>query len=66
MGEVRAWRDMLLVIRDRVQSSIDAGQTLEQIQAAGLTEEYDERWESERRIGSAAALLEAAYEDLAP
>lgn len=66
VGEVRAWRDMLLVIRDRVQSSIDAGQTLEQIQAAGLTEEYDERWESERRIGSAAALLEAAYEDLAP
>lgn len=66
VGEVRAWRDMLLVIRDRVQSSIDAGNTLEEIQAAGLTKEYDERWESGRRIGSAAALLEAAYADLAP
>ncbi len=66
VGEVRAWRDMLLVIRDRVQSSIDAGQTLEQIQAAGLTKEYDERWDSGRRIGSAAAMLEAAHKDLAP
>jgi cyclase len=66
VAQVRAWRDMLLIIRDRVQSSIDAGMTLEQIQAAGLTQEYDERWDSGRRIGSAAAMLEAAYKDLAP
>ena len=65
VGEVREVRDMLLVIRDRVSASIKKGMTLEQIQAAGLTSEYDERWESGRRIGSAAALLEAAYKDLA-
>lgn len=64
--EVRAWRDMLLVIRDRVKSAIDDGMTLEEIQAAGLTSEYDDRWQSDRRIGSSATLLEAAYEDLAP
>lgn len=64
--EVRAWRDMLLVIRDRVKSAIDEGMTLEQIQVAGLTSEYDDRWDSDRRIGSAATLLESAYEDLAP
>jgi glyoxylase-like metal-dependent hydrolase (beta-lactamase superfamily II) len=64
VAEVRAWRDMLLVIRDRVKSAIDAGRTLEQAQAAGLTAEFDPRWESGRRIGSAAALIEAAYEDL--
>ena len=57
---------MLLIIRDRVQSSIDDGQTLEQIQAAGLTKEYDERWDSGRRIGSAKALLESAYMDMKP
>jgi len=38
--------------------------TLQDMQAAGLTAEYDERWESGRRIGSAAELLRAAYEDL--
>ena len=40
------------------------GMSLEEAQNAGLTAEYDERWESGRRIGSAAALLEAAYADL--
>jgi len=66
VADVRAFRDMLLIIRDRVQSSIDDGQTLEQIQAAGLTKEYDERWDSGRRIGSAKALLESAYMDMKP
>ena len=66
IAEVRSWRDMLVAIRDRVQSAIDDDKTLEQIQAAGLTREYDERWDSGRRIGGAAAMLEAAYKDLAP
>jgi len=65
VGEVRAFRDMMLVIRDRVASAIRDGMTLEEAQGAGLTSEYDERWESGRRIGSAAALLEAAYADMA-
>ena len=64
--EVRAWRDMLLTIRDRVKTSVDAGRSLEEIQAAGLTKEYDERWDSGRRVGGAATMLEAAYKDLAP
>ncbi len=56
---------MLLVIRDRVRGSIDEGMSLEEAQAAGLTKEYDERWESGRRIGSSAALIGAAYADMA-
>lgn len=63
--EVQAFVDMLLVIRDRVKGSIDEGMSLEEAQAAGLTKEYDERWESGRRIGSSAALLGAAYADMA-
>ena len=66
VADVRAFRDMLLVIRDRVKSSIDAGQTLEQIQAAGLTKEFDERWDSGRRIGGAKALLASAYANMKP
>ena len=63
--DVRAVRDMLLVIRDRVAAAIRDGMTLEQAQSAGLTEEYDERWDSGRRIGGAGALIEAAYADMA-
>ncbi len=65
VGDVRAFRDMLLVIRDRVGAAIAEGMTLEQAQSAGLTSEYDERWDSGRRIGGAAALLESAYADMA-
>lgn len=64
VGEVTAQRDMLAVIADRVSDAIAEGMSLEQVQAAGLTAEFDERWDSGRRIGGPAALLEAAYTDL--
>jgi glyoxylase-like metal-dependent hydrolase (beta-lactamase superfamily II) len=63
--DVRAFRDMMLVIRDRVASAIRDGKSLEEAQAAGLTAEYDERWDSGRRIGSAATLIESVYADMA-
>lgn len=63
--DVRAFRDMLLVIRDRVAAAIRDGKSLEESQAAGLTAEYDERWDSGRRIGSAATLIESIYADMA-
>lgn len=62
--EVRAYRNMLLIIRDRIKEAHKAGQTLQQAQAAGLTAEFDARWKSDRRIGSPEALIEAAYADL--
>ena len=37
VGEVRVVRDMMLVIRDRVKERVDAGDTLQQVQTAGLT-----------------------------
>jgi glyoxylase-like metal-dependent hydrolase (beta-lactamase superfamily II) len=63
--DVRAFRDMMVVIRDRVASAIRDGKSLEQAQAAGLTAEYDERWDSGRRIGSSATLIASAYADMA-
>jgi glyoxylase-like metal-dependent hydrolase (beta-lactamase superfamily II) len=63
--DVRAFRDMMLVIRDRVAKAIREGKSLEEAQAAGLTAEYDERWDSGRRIGSAATLIESIYADMA-
>lgn len=64
-AEVTAFRDMLIVIRDRVAAAIRDGKSLEEILSAGLTAEYDARWAGTGRIGSAAAMLEAAYGDLA-
>lgn len=64
VADVTAVRDMLVVIRDRVAAAIRDGKSLEEIQGAGLTAEYDERWAGEGRIGSSASLLEAAYNDL--
>lgn len=64
VADVRAFRDMLLVIRDRVGKAIKDGLTLEQAQSAGLTAEYDERWDSGSRIGSSRELLSAAYADM--
>ncbi len=63
--DVRAFRDMMVVIRDRVAGAIRDGKSLEEAQAAGLTAEYDERWDSGRRIGSSATLIESAYADMA-
>jgi glyoxylase-like metal-dependent hydrolase (beta-lactamase superfamily II) len=63
-AEVAAFRDMLVVIRDRVAEAIRNGMSLEEIQGAGLTAEYDERWAGSGRIGGAASMLEAVYTDL--
>jgi len=63
--EVTAFRDMLVVIRDRVAAAIRDGKSLEEIQGAGLTAEYDERWAGSGRIGGSASMLAAVYEDLA-
>ncbi|MGI9203547.1 MAG: MBL fold metallo-hydrolase [Woeseiaceae bacterium] len=65
VADVTAVRDMLVVIRDRVAAAIRDGKSLAEIQGAGLTSEYDERWNGEGRIGSADSLLAAAYADMA-
>ena len=64
MVEVTAFRDMLVVIRDRVADAIRNEMSLEQIQAAGLTAEYDERWAGSGRIGGAASMLAAIYGEM--
>lgn len=64
VDEATAFRDMLVVIRDRVAGAIRDGMSLEEIQGAGLTAEYDERWAGEGRIGGADSMLAAVYTDL--
>jgi cyclase len=57
-ADVAYYRDMVTVLRDRVQDQIKRGKTLAQIKEAGLTKDYDGRY------GSPDRFLEAAYKSL--
>ncbi len=43
-ADLQAYHDMLVVIRQRIVDLMRKGRSLEQIQAAAPTREYDERW----------------------
>lgn len=57
-ADVAYFRDMVTVIRDRVKDQIAKGKSLEEVEAAGLTKDYDGRY------GSPKEFLEAAYRSL--
>ncbi len=57
-SEVSEYRDMLTIVRDRVQSMIRKGMTLEQVKAAKPTFEYDVEY------GKSDAFIEAVYTGL--
>jgi glyoxylase-like metal-dependent hydrolase (beta-lactamase superfamily II) len=44
-ADLATYRDMVTIIRDRVQDAITRGQTLEQVKAARLTKDYDPRYD---------------------
>ena len=57
-ADVAYYRDLVTIIRDRVQDMVRKGATLEQVKAARLTRDYDPRY------GSPDAFVEAAYRSL--
>ena len=57
-SDVTEYRDMLAIIRDRVQNAIEFGSTLPQIKAAQLARDYDPRY------GSSDAFIETVYKSL--
>ncbi len=59
------YRDMVTIVRDRIQSAIKKGMTLEQVKAAGLTKDYDNRYGA--KSGSSrtgVTFVEAIYKSL--
>ena len=48
-GDVAEYRDMVTIVRDRVQDAIDKGLTLEQVEAARLARDYDGRYAAASR-----------------
>ena len=57
-ADVLEYRDMVKIVRDRILDAVKKGRTLQQVQAAGLTKDYDGRY------GPPAMFIEAAYESL--
>jgi hypothetical protein len=59
------YRDMLTIIRDRIQDSVRKGMTLEQVKAAHLTRDYDPLYGSDSGAWTTQMFVEAAYRSLA-
>ena len=63
-ADVAYYRDMVTIIRDRIDDMIKKWMTLEQVKAAKPTADYDPRWST--KAYSADIFIEAAYKSLAP
>jgi glyoxylase-like metal-dependent hydrolase (beta-lactamase superfamily II) len=57
-ADVIEYRDMIVIIRDRIQDMIKRGMTLDQVKAAKPTLDYDGRY------GNPTNFIEAIYADL--
>ncbi len=58
------YRDMVTIVRDRVQEMIKKGMTLEQVKAAKPTFEYDKRWSAPSGPASTDGFVEVVYKSL--
>ena len=62
--DVVEYRDMVTIIRDRIQNAIKKGQTLDQIKNGKLTLDYDARWGAKTGFGTTANFVESVYKSL--
>ncbi|HSR08928.1 MAG TPA: MBL fold metallo-hydrolase [Bryobacteraceae bacterium] len=62
--DVLEFRDMVTIIRDRIQNGIKKGMTLDQIKAAGWTKDYDVRWSAKQGFGTADNFITSVYKSL--
>jgi glyoxylase-like metal-dependent hydrolase (beta-lactamase superfamily II) len=63
-ADLLEYRDMVTIVRDRVQASIKKGMTLEQIKDAHLTKDYDARYAAKTGFGTADSFVESIYKSL--
>jgi len=63
--DVVEYRDMVTIVRDRVQALIAKGQTLEQVKAARPTLDWELRYGSTSGAWTTAQFIEAVYRSLA-
>ncbi len=63
-ADVVEFRDMVVIIRDRIRSMMQKGLTLEQIKAAKPTRDYDPEYVSENSFVTADRFVEAMYKSI--
>ena len=56
--------EMLQDIKSRIQLMIKEGKDLDEILRSGISNDYDNRWDSGRRIGGARGMITVAYSEL--
>ena len=64
IADVASYRNMVVMIRDRVEDMIRNGLTLDQIQAARPTMDFDGRYGSETGAWTTGMFVEAVYRSL--
>ena len=62
--EVLEYRDMVVIVRDRVKAMVDAGATLQQVRAARLTADYDTQYGANTGPWTTEMFVEAVYSSL--
>jgi glyoxylase-like metal-dependent hydrolase (beta-lactamase superfamily II) len=63
-ADVVEYRDMLTIVRDRIQDQIAKGKTLADVKAAGPTRDYDGRYGSTTGSWTTDMFIEAVYREL--
>jgi glyoxylase-like metal-dependent hydrolase (beta-lactamase superfamily II) len=63
-ADVVEYRDMTTIIRDRIKAMIEMGMTLEQVQAAKPTADYDGRYGATSGAWTTEQFVAAAYQSL--
>ncbi len=65
-GDLAYYRDMVTIIRDRIEAMVKKGMTLEQVKAAKPSADYDPRWGATSGAWTTDKFIEAAYKTLQP
>jgi glyoxylase-like metal-dependent hydrolase (beta-lactamase superfamily II) len=63
-AEVVYYRDMMTIVRDRIQDMVKRGMTLDQVKAARPTRDWDARYGRDTGAWTTAMFVEAAYRSL--
>jgi glyoxylase-like metal-dependent hydrolase (beta-lactamase superfamily II) len=63
-ADLLEYRDMVTIIRDRIQDGVKRGLTLDQVKAGKPTLDYDARWGATTGFWTTDQFIEAVYKDL--
>jgi hypothetical protein len=64
-ADVVEYRDVMTIIRDRIQNMVDQGMSLAEVRAARPTFEWDARYGTSTGEWTTDMFIDAAYRDLA-